>query len=133
MIGRRAVSVATVVQNQRLDGSERSHRLRCPAAHFAELKLSIVSRGPGREYRDSKGFLSDQYREAVLRVTDALDWEQVDSIVAALADLRTRGGRLFILGLGGSAGNASHMTNDVRKLARIEAYAPTDNASEHRN
>ena len=66
------------------------------------------------------GFLSDQYREAVLRVTDALDWEQVDSIVAPLADLRTRGGRLFILGLGGSAGNASHMTNDVRKLARIE-------------
>ena len=66
-------------------------------------------------------------------MTDALDWEQVDSIVAPLADLRTRGGRLFILGLGGSAGNASHMTNDVRKLARIEAYAPTDNASEHRN
>ena len=44
--------------------------------------------------------------------------------------LRARGGRLFILGLGGSAGNAGHMTNDVRKLAGIEAYAPTDNVSE---
>jgi D-sedoheptulose 7-phosphate isomerase len=45
-------------------------------------------------------------------------------------ELRRRGGRLFVLGLGGSAGNAGHMVNDVRKLANIEAYAPTDNVSE---
>lgn len=76
------------------------------------------------------GFLSNQYREAVVNVTNAIDWNSVDSTVSALVDLRLRYGRLFILGLGGSAGNASHMVNDVRKLAGIEAYAPTDNVSE---
>ena len=75
-------------------------------------------------------FLPGQYREAVVRVANAVDWEHVEVVVAALVDLRSRGGRLFILGLGGSAGNAGHMTNDVRKLAGIEAYAPTDNVSE---
>lgn len=71
-----------------------------------------------------------RYREAVSRATDQLNWDSVDSAVSRLVQLRATGGRLFILGLGGSAGNASHMTNDVRKLAGIEAYAPTDNVSE---
>jgi D-sedoheptulose 7-phosphate isomerase len=51
-------------------------------------------------------------------------------MVSLLADLRTRGGRLFVLGVGGSAGNASHAVNDFRKICGIEAYAPTDNVSE---
>src|SRR5215813_14217712 len=51
-------------------------------------------------------------------------------MVARLADLRDRGGRLFILGVGGSAGNASHAVNDFRKICGIEAYTPTDNVSE---
>ena len=51
-------------------------------------------------------------------------------MVALLADLRARGGRLFFLGVGGSAANCSHAVNDFRKLAGIEAYAPTDNVSE---
>ncbi len=50
--------------------------------------------------------------------------------MAGLVDLRKRGGRLFILGVGGSAGNASHAVNDFRKICGIEAYAPTDNVSE---
>ena len=75
-------------------------------------------------------FLSIRYRDAVVNVTNALDWNLVESAVSALVDLRHRSGRLFILGLGGSAGNASHMVNDVRKLVGIEAYAPTDNVSE---
>src|SRR5438270_11448008 len=51
-------------------------------------------------------------------------------MATALAAVRERGGRLFILGVGGSAANASHAVNDFRKLCGIEAYAPTDNVSE---
>ncbi len=75
-------------------------------------------------------FLTESFRSAVERVAQSLDWRAVDDLVAELVVLRTNQGRLFILGLGGSAGNASHMVNDVRKLANIEAYAPTDNVSE---
>ena len=75
-------------------------------------------------------FLSEQYQGAVVRTAQEVDWAGVESAVAALVALRGRGGRLFILGLGGSAGNAGHMTNDLRKLAGIETYAPTDNVSE---
>ena len=59
-----------------------------------------------------------------------IDAGAIERAVAALAALRARGGRLFILGVGGSAGNASHAVNDFRKLVGIEAYAPTDNVSE---
>ncbi|HZT34171.1 MAG TPA: SIS domain-containing protein [Bryobacteraceae bacterium] len=59
-----------------------------------------------------------------------LDSGAIDRLVAQLAALRARGGRLFILGVGGSAANASHAVNDFRKLAGIEAYCPTDNVSE---
>lgn len=65
--------------------------------------------------------------EAVLR---ALDRRAIDRLVAQLAQLKAHGGRLFILGVGGGAGHASHAVNDFRKLAGIEAYAPTDNVSE---
>src|SRR5437762_11057863 len=54
----------------------------------------------------------------------------VETLCDALADLRTRSGRLFIIGVGGSAGNCGHAVNDFRKLCGIEAYAPTDNVSE---
>src|SRR6202012_3123889 len=53
-----------------------------------------------------------------------------DQMARGLARLRERGGRLFILGVGGGAGHASHAVNDFRKLCRIESYAPTDNVSE---
>ena len=57
-------------------------------------------------------------------------WRVIDRMAEALAALRERGGRLFFLGVGGSAGNCSHAVNDFRKIAGIEAYAPTDNVSE---
>lgn len=75
-------------------------------------------------------FFKDRYVDAVVSTAQAIDWSVANDVVAELVALRTRGGRLFVLGLGGSAGNAGHMTNDVRKLANIEAYAPTDNVSE---
>src|SRR4029077_11211171 len=59
-----------------------------------------------------------------------LDAASVERCVEHLVRVRERGGRVFVLGVGGSAGNASHAVNDFRKLAGLEAYAPTDNVSE---
>jgi len=64
------------------------------------------------------------------RIIDALDIGAIEAMAEALAALRQREGRLFFLGVGGSAGNCSHAVNDFRKLCGIEAYAPTDNVSE---
>jgi D-sedoheptulose 7-phosphate isomerase len=63
-------------------------------------------------------------------VINGLDSHAIDRCVELVAETRDLGGRLFILGVGGSAGNASHAVNDFRKLASVEAYAPTDNVSE---
>lgn len=71
-----------------------------------------------------------RFLSEVKSVVDAMDARAIDALAAALMALRARGGRLFILGVGGSAGNASHAVNDFRKIAGFEAYAPTDNVSE---
>lgn len=63
-------------------------------------------------------------------IASQIDHAKVDKLAAELAALRECGGRLFVLGVGGSAGNASHSVNDFRKLCGIEAYAPADNVSE---
>jgi D-sedoheptulose 7-phosphate isomerase len=73
---------------------------------------------------------ADQYLEEVLEITRRLDRDAIERAAAILADVRAQGGRLFILGVGGSAANASHAVNDFRKIVGIEAYAPTDNVSE---
>jgi len=75
------------------------------------------------------GFVQ-QYLAEVATIVDRLDVAAIEKAVALLAQTRARGGRLFILGIGGSAANASHAVNDFRKLTGIEAYAPTDNVSE---
>lgn len=72
----------------------------------------------------------DDYLSEAVRVAEQLDRAAIQRLVEALVALRERGGRLFVLGVGGSAGNASHAVNDFRKLCGIEAYAPTDNVSE---
>jgi len=63
-------------------------------------------------------------------ILNALDPIALDAIAAGLAEVRSRRGRLFILGVGGSAGHASHAVNDFRKICDFEAYTPTDNVSE---
>jgi D-sedoheptulose 7-phosphate isomerase len=73
---------------------------------------------------------SARYLAAVRVLAEAIDPAQLDSLAQHLAQLRDRGGRLFILGVGGGAGHASHAVNDFRKLCNIESYAPTDNVSE---
>jgi len=73
---------------------------------------------------------TQQFFEEVGQIVKKIDTQAVDRLVALLAATRSAGGRLFILGVGGSAGNASHAVNDFRKITGIEAYAPTDNVSE---
>src|SRR6516162_11663328 len=73
---------------------------------------------------------SFQHLAETAEIVQKLQPETLENMVDLLADLRERGGRLFLLGVGGSAANASHAVNDFRKIAGIESYAPTDNVSE---
>jgi D-sedoheptulose 7-phosphate isomerase len=73
---------------------------------------------------------SKQHLREAAEIVSKLDPALCEKAVDLLAAVRARGGRLFILGVGGSAANASHAVNDFRKLAGIESYAPTDNVSE---
>jgi D-sedoheptulose 7-phosphate isomerase len=77
----------------------------------------------------SDAFVRDYIEESV-RVLRELDAERVERMATGLGAARDGGGRLFILGVGGSAGHASHAVNDFRKLCAFEAYTPTDNVSE---
>ncbi len=70
------------------------------------------------------------YFHEVVKVAQSIDIAAIERLAQDLAALRERGGRLFFLGVGGSAGNCGHAVNDFRKLCGIEAYAPTDNVSE---
>ena len=71
-----------------------------------------------------------QHLQEAARIIDSIDANAIERIAEILVKVRTAGGRLFFLGVGGSAGNCSHAVNDFRKLAGFEAYAPTDNVSE---
>lgn len=71
-----------------------------------------------------------QYFEEVTEVAKAIDIAVIEKLALELVALRDRGGRLFLLGVGGSAANCSHAVNDFRKLCGIEAYTPVDNVSE---
>jgi D-sedoheptulose 7-phosphate isomerase len=71
-----------------------------------------------------------EYLASAHQVIDQINIGEIEKLVNLLIETRADNGRLFILGVGGSAANASHAVNDFRKLANIEAYAPTDNVSE---
>jgi D-sedoheptulose 7-phosphate isomerase len=73
---------------------------------------------------------SETFLAEVQEVTKQLDTQAIEQIATTLAEVRKQGGRLFILGVGGSAANASHAVNDFRKIVGLETYAPTDNVSE---
>ena len=73
---------------------------------------------------------SSQYLAEARQILDQLDLEPIERMANLLAETREKGGRLFILGVGGGAGHASHAVNDFRKIANIESYTPTDNVSE---
>jgi D-sedoheptulose 7-phosphate isomerase len=73
---------------------------------------------------------TNRYLAEAAEILSRLDRRAIERLVRMLTDVRSRGGRLFVLGVGGSAGSASHAVNDFRKICGIEAYAPTDNVSE---
>jgi D-sedoheptulose 7-phosphate isomerase len=78
----------------------------------------------------TKNTFAQQFLAEAKEVIDRLDVAGIENAASLLAQTRSSGGRLFILGVGGSAANASHAVNDFRKIAGIEAYAPTDNVAE---
>ena len=73
---------------------------------------------------------TEQFLAEASEIIRRIDHAEVEAVAALLAGCRATGGRLFILGVGGSAANASHAVNDFRKICGFEAYAPTDNVSE---
>ena len=82
------------------------------------------------EGRRSQVSFTAQFLRECAEIVERLDHGAIERLVSLVAATRDAGGRLFILGVGGSAANASHAVNDFRKIAGIEAYAPTDNVSE---
>lgn len=73
---------------------------------------------------------AQQHLQEASRIITEIDVDAVEAMATLLAEVREQGGRLFFLGVGGSAGNCSHAVNDFRKIVGIESYAPTDNVSE---
>jgi D-sedoheptulose 7-phosphate isomerase len=73
---------------------------------------------------------SDDFIRESIAILQSIDGDAVEAVAMGLGAVRDRGGRLFILGVGGSAGHASHAVNDFRKICAFEAYTPTDNVSE---
>ena len=73
---------------------------------------------------------TEEYLKEAAEITDLLDRRSIDKMVDIVYTIRQRGGRLFFLGVGGGAGNATHAVNDFRKIAGIESYSPLDNVSE---
>lgn len=78
----------------------------------------------------NKQSFSDDFLNESLQIISSIDRDEIEKCALVLAKTRDNNGRLFILGVGGSAGSASHAVNDFRKLAGFEAYCPTDNVSE---
>ena len=74
-------------------------------------------------------FIEDYFKKVQI-ISSLIDYDNVNRLVIELSKLKKRNGRLFFLGVGGSAGNSSHAVNDFRKLCGIESYTPTDNVSE---
>ncbi len=103
------------------------------AGYKVEQRFYETGSFPGirelEEYLAGMSF-TRQFLTEAKDIIDRLDEAQIERTAAMLAETRSRGGRLFILGVGGSAANASHAVNDFRKIAGLEAYAPTDNVSE---
>jgi D-sedoheptulose 7-phosphate isomerase len=92
------------------------------------VSLSFLHKMP--PIATDRTFFSTSFLTEVQEIARQMDAAVIETMVALLAQVRQRSGRLFVLGVGGSAANASHAVNDFRKLTGIETYAPTDNVSE---
>src|SRR5437899_789618 len=96
----------------------------------AVLRDRVAGRDPRPDGVSLTMTFAEQFLAEAAEILTRIDTGAVERVAALLAECRTRGGRLFILGVGGSAANASHAVNDFRKICGMEAYAPTDNVSE---
>jgi D-sedoheptulose 7-phosphate isomerase len=105
-----------------VDLSPTSRLPQCVVAPSADVARLRHGMSPSRHAID--------YLAATASLAQAIDADRLDAMAHALAGVRARRGRLFILGVGGGAGHASHAVNDFRKLCLIESYTPTDNVSE---
>lgn len=94
-----------------------------------EIEEAMLALAEIKKKKESQSYISD-YFDMVRKVTDELSIKDIEDTINHLVLLKQRKGRLFLLGVGGSAGNCSHAVNDFRKIANIESYAPTDNVSE---
>ena len=72
----------------------------------------------------------DLYMKEVIEISKAIDKNQIDKMINVISEVAVNKGRIFFIGVGGGAGNATHAVNDFRKIANIESYSPTDNVSE---
>lgn len=73
---------------------------------------------------------TSNFMQEVVKVASSISHDRIEAVAQGLAGIRSAGGRVFFLGVGGSAGNCGHAVNDFRKICGIESYAPTDNVSE---
>src|SRR6266536_608492 len=107
-------------------------RKQLASASFSPIPLEplSVSRQPVPKPEEPSTTYQSRYLREAVQILDRLDEEKLEAVVELLLRVRQRRGRLFFLGVGGSAANASHAVNDFRKLASIECYAPTDNVAE---
>ncbi len=94
-----------------------------------ELDYALVLLADLKKKNENQNYMVN-YFDIVRKVTDEISKKDIEDTIDHLVALKQRKGRLFFLGIGGSAGNASHAVNDFRKIAHIETYAPTDNVSE---
>ena len=77
----------------------------------------------------SKNFI-ETYFSGIKKISSKIKYKEIENLVNEILKIKNQNGRIFFLGVGGSAGNASHAVNDFRKLCEIECYAPSDNVSE---
>ncbi len=96
----------------------------------ASLPAAVPTTTEGRKTGVQTTSYVTSYLDEVGEISQKISREAVEKIITGLVALRAGGGRLFFLGVGGSAGNASHAVNDFRKIAGMESYTPTDNVSE---
>src|SRR3954454_19996647 len=101
----------------------------CPSRPELRPPSPVSSEQSGNPVMTVSAYTAQFFAQAQ-QIIEGIDQTQVDAIVETLVGLRESGGRLFFLGVGGSAGNCGHAVNDFRKIAGFEAYAPTDNVSE---
>ena len=97
---------------------------------LTELLQGVADRSVPAQAEVSISNFSTQFIAESIAILEQLDAGEIEHMALGLAQVRTSGGRLFILGMGGSAAHASHAVNDFRKFCGFEAYAPTDNVSE---